>query len=53
MIPGYTTIDMLRTINQEMVERHLKAARMRELPAVQGDRSTLASLKGFVRRGRS
>jgi hypothetical protein len=53
MLPTYTAIDIIRTMNQELVERHQQAAIRRELAAAQSERSTFAALKGFVRRGRS
>jgi hypothetical protein len=53
MIPGYTAIDIIRTMNQELAERHQQAARRRELVTAQGERSAVTSLKGFLRRDRS
>jgi hypothetical protein len=53
MLPTYTAIDMIRTMNQELVERHQRAAVDRELSAVQRERRTFSTLKEFVTRGRS
>ena len=51
MFPIYTAVDLIRTMNQELAERHQQSAfREQRVGAVRG-RSPVNSLRSIVRRG--
>ena len=53
MFPSYTAVDLIRTMNQELAERHRNTAFADQWEGATADRSPAKGLKGLVRRGRS
>lgn len=52
MFPAYTAVDLIRTMNKELVERHQKTAFRHQWEGAFADRSPATSLRSIVTRGR-
>jgi hypothetical protein len=51
MVP-YTAVDLIRTMNEELVERHQQAAFRHQWQGAFADRPPAVSLRSIVKRGR-